>query len=143
GHRAARRRQHRTGEAGLLRAVLAWIAVGADLAWVFHRRAGRARGQPVDLDHARVVAAADRGGRGQAAHVEVAQPARAADAELAVTLGVAIAQGDRVEVVPDPQQVRRVAGADEGGHARVGVLGGDGDAVQPRLVDLDRAEQQL
>src|SRR3546814_4736396 len=31
-HRAARRRQHRAGEAGLLRAVLARVAVGADLA---------------------------------------------------------------------------------------------------------------
>src|SRR3546814_9420976 len=42
-HRAARRRQHRAGEAGLLRAVLARVAVGADLARVLHRGAGRAR----------------------------------------------------------------------------------------------------
>src|SRR3546814_1165107 len=80
--------------------------------------AGRARGQPVDLDHARVVAAADRGGRRQRMGVEVAEPARAAHAELAVALGVAVAEGDRVEVVPDPQQVRRLAGADEARHAR-------------------------
>src|SRR3546814_6349498 len=58
--------------------------------------------------------------------VEVAEPARAAHAELAVALGVAVAEGDRVEVVPDPQQVRRLAGADEARHARVGVLGGGG-----------------
>src|SRR3546814_7503290 len=56
---------------------------------------------------------------------------------------LAVAEGDCVEVVPDPQQVRRVAGTDEGGHARVGVLGGAGDAVHAGLVDLDRAEQQL
>src|SRR3546814_19275496 len=70
-------------------------------------------------------------------------PARAAHAELAVALGVAVAEGDRVEVVPDPQQVRRLAGADEARHARVGVLGGGGDAVHVCLVDLARAEKQL
>ena len=105
-HRAARRRQHRAREARRLRAVLARVAVGADLARILDRRAGRARGQPVDLQRARVVAAADRGRRRQRARVEVAQAARAADAELAVAFVVAVAQGDRVEVVPDAQQVR-------------------------------------
>src|SRR3546814_3351827 len=68
--------------------------------------------------------------------VEVAEPARAAHAELAVALGVAVAEGDRVEVVPDPQQVRRLAGADEARHARVGVLGGGGDRSEEHTSEL-------
>src|SRR5690606_29355987 len=129
-------------------AVLARVAVGADLARVLQRRARGGGGQPVHLQHAGLVAAADRGRRRQALGREVAQPARAADAELAVALVVALAVGDRVQVVPDAQQVRGVAGLDEGGQAGVGVGGGGDDAGrvvatgERAFVHLDHAERE-
>src|SRR5690606_28580517 len=74
--------------------------------------------------------------------------ARAADAELAVALVVALAVGDRVQIVPDAQQVRGVAGLDEAGQAGVGVGRGGDDAGrvvvagERALVHLDHAERE-
>src|SRR5690606_31617649 len=92
--------------------------------------------------HALAVVAADgRGGR-QAAHVDVAEPLRASDAEGAIALVVAFADGDGIDVVPDPQQVRRAAARGEGGQARLrdarGLL-----HVATGLGDLDRAVHEL
>ena len=141
-HAAARRRQHGPGETGRLPAVLARIAIGADLARILHRRAGFARGQPVDLDHSLVVAAADRGGGGQAGGVEIAHAARAPDAELAIAFRIAVAQGDGVQIVPDAQQLRSVAATHELDQRGIGAVGRRFDA-DVALVDFDGAEQQL
>ena len=84
-----------------------------DLAGIVQRQPGHARGQPVHLHDAPPVAAADGGGRRLLGCVEGRETARPADAELAIALQVALALDDRVQVVPDPQQVRVVAGGDE------------------------------
>jgi len=66
-----------------------------------------------------------------------AEPARAADAELAIALGVAVAFVDRVEVVPDAQQVRHRRPRQPVGEQVVGVLRGGGETAVRGFVDFD------
>ena len=86
----------------------------------------------------------DRGGRRQVAWGQLAtDPARTANAETAIALVVALACGDRVQVIPDPQRMRIVAVCQPVVQARVrfGRRGFDiGTAAG--IGDLERAELQ-
>src|SRR5690606_41395866 len=61
-------------------------------------------------------------------------------AEAPVTFFITAAGGDAVEVVPDPQKVRKAPCIDEPEHASVGLVGGGTDVVVAGLIELDRAE---
>ncbi len=142
GHVAAVGRKHRPREAGGLGSVAARVAVGAELARVLQRRAGRGGRQPVDLQGPAPVEPADRRGRREHRGVEAAQPVGPAHAEAAVALRIVLAQGDRVQVVPHPQQVRMAVAGDEAEHAPVGGGRGRFQSTGVRLVQFDRAELQ-
>src|SRR5690606_6220903 len=68
-------------------------------------------------------------------------PVRAAGAEAPIAFLVAVAEVDRVEVVPKAQEVRRAGTCDEGADRGVGVRGGRLDAAVRGFLDLDREEQ--
>ena len=137
-HRAAGRWKHCPGETGRLRAVLARVAVGTELARVLQRHAGCLGREPVDLQPAPAVEAADRGGGRQPAGVERTQPAGAADTEAAIALVVLFADGDAVEVVPDPQQLRVPALRGEFEKLAVSGFGGVTEAIAATAVGAGR-----
>ena len=118
------------------------VGPGADLARVFDRDAGYAGGQPVDLQDAHAIAAADRRGGRVAVARSRRDAARATAAEMAVAFVVTLAFVDRVHVVPQTQDVSTRAVAEtklakETADFRVGVLGGRIDAIAAGFVDLD------
>src|SRR5690606_25133618 len=93
---------------------------------ILDRASRLARAEPVHLQAARPAVLADRGGGGQV-HVGQLQAEAASDAELAIALVVAFAEIDRVEVVPDPQQMRMGCMAEVFGQAAVELFGGEAD----------------
>jgi len=131
---------HRAREGRRGRSVFARIAPGADLARILDCRTGRARGQPVDLQHGHAVAAADGAGRGEAFAVQFAHAGRAAGAEVLVALVVAGAVVDRGQIVPDAQQMRPALCAREPRQLPVGRLGRRGQVRMVGFGHFDRAE---
>src|SRR6185437_15139224 len=102
---AAVRQFQRTRETGRRGAVLARIAPGADLAGILQRLARSRGAQRIHLQQSRRIAVPDCG-RGRITSYAVrAETAPAPDAELPIAFPVALAFVDRMQVVPDPQQV--------------------------------------
>ena len=97
--------QRTAREAGRHRAVFARVLPGRGLARVFQRHGRCARAQRHHLQASRFAVGADRSGGRRRVVEHAINGARAADAEAAVALVVAIAQVDRGEIVPDAQQV--------------------------------------
>ncbi len=104
-HQRAGFEPHRPGKSGRARAVLAWIAVRPHLPRVLDRTAWRAAGEPADL-YATRRASASHGSRGRKLiRWHVSEASCAPDAELPVALKVTLAVVDRIDEVPDAQQV--------------------------------------
>src|SRR5262249_9058326 len=132
---------HGAGEVRRGRAVAARVTPGAELARILQRRARRARGEPVQLQYAPAVAAANRGrcritGSEQAVHA-----GGTAAAELAVAFLLASAQVDRIEIIPHAQHVALFAAiAAPALQRRVGVAGCAGEAAVRGFVDFELGE---
>ncbi len=131
---------HRAREVRRVGSVLTRIAPRIHLPWILDRDAGHARGQPVDLQHAASIPHADCR-RGRIACCEApAHALGATTAELTITFVVALAEIDRVEIVPDAQRVRLGARNEMGSKPRVGSLGCGCKAAVAALVELEHAE---
>ena len=84
---------------------------------------------------------ADGGGGGKTFGEEIAHALGATDAELLVTLGVALALVDRGHVIPDAQHMVLGTLADERTQLLVGAGGGGLRAAVVALIQLDRGVQ--
>src|SRR5690606_10398698 len=115
-------REHGAGEGRRRGSVLARITIGAQLARILDRTTARAGGEPIDLQDAHAVLAAD-GSAGRIVAAESLHALRAADTEPAIAFRIARAFVDRIHVVPDAQHRRTGVCGLEGAEPAIGFLG--------------------